>query len=124
MNRSPSVLTKLALVMSIGECISSVVIVVENYAGSVPEFAVLFAALFFTGAWLLHRHRVVGGASLVAFLTLFEVISYPSWQKHNTYDWISDTVFVVLAAVTLGFAIRVLVSCLRSRQAPNAAPSL
>jgi hypothetical protein len=42
MNRPASTLTKLSLVMAIGECISAVAIAVENYADNVPEFAVLF----------------------------------------------------------------------------------
>jgi hypothetical protein len=115
MNRPLTVLTRLALVMAIGECISAVVITIENYAGSVPEFAVLFAALFFVGAWLLHRGRAAGGAALVGFLAIFEIVSSPSWQKHNAYDWVSDSVYVVLSAVTLAFAIAVLVSHRRSR---------
>jgi hypothetical protein len=115
MNRPVTVLTKLAVVMAIGECISAVVITIENYAGSVPEFAVVFAALFFTGAWLLYRGRTVGGALLVGFLTVFEIVSFPSWQKHNAYDWVSGSVYVVLAAITLACAIGVLVTHRRSR---------
>ncbi len=84
MNRPLSILIKLTLVMAVGECISSVVIAVENYANGVPEFAVLFGALFFTGAWLLCKRRVVAGASLVGVLSLFEIVSFPGWQKHNT----------------------------------------
>ena len=115
MNRPVTVLTKLAIVLAVGECISAVVIAFENYADSVPGFAVLFGALFFTGAWLLHKHRIVSGASLVGFLALFEIVNFPSWQKHNTYDWISDTVYVVLSAVALALAIRTLV---RHRRQP------
>lgn len=109
MNRPAGILTRLALVMAVGECISAVVIAVENYADSVPEFAMLFGALFFTGGWLLHKRRIIAGASLVGFLALFEIVSFPAWQKHNTYDWVYDTVYVILAAVTLVVAIRALV---------------
>ena len=103
------ILTKLALAMAVGECISAVAIAVENYADSAPQFAVLFAALFFAGGWLLHKRRIVAGASLVGILALFEIVSFPAWQKHNSYDWLYDTVYVILAAVTLVFAIRALV---------------
>ncbi len=119
MNRSPSILTKLALVMAVGECISAVVIAVENYADSAPEFAVLFAVLFFVGAWLLYKQRLIVGASLVGLLTVFEIVSFPSWQKHNAYDWVSDVVYAILAAVTLVFAIRTLLGeRLRQRAVP------
>jgi len=110
MNRSTNTLTKLALLMAIGECISAVAITIENYKDSVPEFAVLFAALFFTGVWLLRKGRVVAGASLVGFLALFEIVTFPSWQKHNAFDWGFDVVYAVLAAATLVFAVRALVS--------------
>lgn len=110
MNRSASTLTKLALVMAVGECISAVVIAVENYADAVPEFAVVFAALFFTGAWLLHKQRIVAGAALVGLLTVFEIVTFPSWQKHNTFDWVWDVTYAVIAAVALVFAIRTLIS--------------
>ncbi len=115
MNRPVRTLTKLAVVMGVGECISAVAIAVENYADSVPAFAVLFGALFFTGAWLLHKRRILAGASLVGFLTLFEIVSFPGWQKHNTYDWVSDSVYAVLSAVTLAVAVGVLVVHRRTR---------
>lgn len=119
MNRSTSILTGLALVMAVGECISAVAIVVENYADSAPEFAVVFAALFFTGAWLLRKRRVVTGAALVGLLAVFEIVTFPSWQKHNTYDWVSDIVYLTVAALTLVFAIRALVGPrLRLRAVP------
>lgn len=118
MNRPAGILTRLALVMAVGEFTSAVVIAVEKYAGSAPEFAVLFGVLFFTSGWLLHKRRMVAGASLVGFLALFEIVSFPTWQKHNIYDWVSDTVYVILAAVTLVFAIRALVG---HRQRPVSA---
>ena len=115
MNRSLNLLTKLTLALAVGECLSAVTISVENYAGSVPSFAVLFAGLFFAGAWLLHKGRVTSGATLVGLLTLFEIVSFTGWQKQNTYDWVSDIVFVALSAVTLVLAVVVLVTRRRSR---------
>ena len=123
MNRSLSILTKLTLAMGIGECVSAVVIGVEDYPGSVPEFAVLFGGLFFTGAWLLHRRHTAAGASLVGLLSLFEIVSFPGWQKHNAFDRVSDTVYVVLAAVTLSVAIGALVGHRRSARAARQRPS-
>ena len=117
MNRPSNILTRLTLVMAIGECISAVVITVEGYAGSVPAFAVLFAALFFTGAWLLRTHRTLVGASLVGFVSLFEIVSYPAWQKHNAFDWVFDSVYLVVSALTLAFAVGVLATHRRTRTA-------
>jgi hypothetical protein len=105
MNRSLNLLTKLTLVLAAGECLSAVTITVEDYAGSVPAFAVLFAGLFFTGAWLLHRGRVTAGATLVGLLTLFEIVTFPGWQRQNAYDWVSDTVFAALSVATLVVAV-------------------
>jgi hypothetical protein len=114
MNRSLTILTWLVVAMAIGEFLSAVVIAVENYAGSVPAFAVLFGVLFSGAAWLLYRGHIVAGAALATFLCLFELVSFPSWQKHNSYDWVSDSLYALLAAVTLGFAITVLVTRRRS----------
>jgi hypothetical protein len=114
MNRSLSLLTKLTLALAVGECLSAVDIAIENYAGSVPAFALLFGAFFFAGAWLLHRRRVIAGASLVGLLTLFEVVSFPGWPKHNTFDWVTDAAFAAVSAVALGLAIIVLVTHRRS----------
>jgi NADH:ubiquinone oxidoreductase subunit 6 (subunit J) len=115
MFRSLNLLTKVTLALAIGECLSAVDIAIEGYAGSAPGFAVLFGLLFFAGAWLLHRRQVVVGASLVGVLALFEIVSFPGWQKHGTFDWVSDTAFVVVSAVALALATIVLVTRRRSR---------
>jgi Na+/proline symporter len=109
MNRSADILTKLALAMAIGECVSAVAIAVEDYKGSVPAFAVVFAALFFGGFWLLRTRRVVAGACVVGLLSVFEIVSFPGWQKHNSYDWAFDVVYAIVGTVTLVFAVRTLI---------------
>jgi hypothetical protein len=114
-NRLVARLTTLTLVMAIGEFVSSVVIAVENYADAQPEFAVAFGVFFLVAMWLLRSGRVTAGGSLAGLLCLFEVVSYPSWPKPTTFDWVGDTIYVLIALTTLATAIAVFVARRRVR---------
>jgi hypothetical protein len=114
-NRLVARLTTLTLVMAIGEFVSSVVIAVENYADAQPEFAVAFGVLFLVALWLLRSGRVTAGGSLAGLLCVFEVVSYPGWPKPTTFDWVGDTIYVLVALTTLVTAIAMFVSRRRIR---------
>ncbi|MDX6309082.1 MAG: hypothetical protein QOI06_2128 [Nocardioidaceae bacterium] len=113
-------LAALALVLGIGEFASSIVIWRENYADSVPAFAVLFGVLFLLAAWLVYKAYVIAGAAFVGALCLFEVASFPSWTKHGVLDWSIAIVFVVVCVVEIGLAVAALVSRLASRRRGSA----
>jgi Zn-dependent protease with chaperone function len=117
--RTLTTLTILSATLAVGELISAVSIAVENYHDAQPAFAVVFAVLFAIGWWLLRRRHITGGVVLLAVLCLFEVVSYPSWQRHNAYDWISQTVYAAIALAGLGTAVVLFVS--RRRSAPATA---
>ena len=73
-------------------------------------FALGFAALFALGAWLLRTGRAVTGSILVGFLAAFEVVDYPSWVKHGTFDLVFDTVIAAVALAGILLALAVLVT--------------
>ena len=54
----------------------------ENYPGSLPLAAVVFGVFFLIATWLLRSGRVMAGAIFTGILCLFEVISFPGWQRH------------------------------------------
>ncbi len=112
-------LTALAGLLGIGEFASSIEIWQENYADSFPAGAALFGALFLLGAWLLRRTRVTAGTVLIIVLCLFELVSFPGWARHSTFDWVHQIVFAVVSLVTLGAAVALLVA--RQRSVPVAA---
>jgi len=116
-DRKLTVLTTLAGVLAVGEFGSSILIWQENYPGSLPLAAVVFGAFFLIAAWLLRSGRVMAGAIFAGILCLFEVISFPSWQKHGALDWTTDTVFTVVSLAGLIAAIIVLAARLRRRAA-------
>jgi hypothetical protein len=89
----------------------------ENYPGSLPLAAVVFGVFFLIAAWLLRSGRVTAGAIVVGVLCLFEVVSYPGWQKHGALDWTYDTAVGVVALAGLTGAITVLAGRLRRRAA-------
>ena len=113
--RTLTVLTMIAGVLAVGEFGSSVIIWNENDPGSLPLAAVVFGVFFLIAAWLLRSGRVRSGAIFTGLLCLFEVISYPSWQKHGALDWTYDSAFVLVALAGLIAAIIVLAARLRRR---------
>ena len=81
-------LTLLSAVLVVGELISAVIIAAEHYHDAQPVFAVVFAVLFGIGFWLLRSGRVGLGNVVVGVLCLFEIVSFPGWQRHNALDWV------------------------------------
>jgi hypothetical protein len=115
--RKLTVLTTITGILALGEFGSSVMIWRENYPGSLPLAAVVFGVFFLIAAWLLRSGRVTAGAIVAGVLCLFEVVSYPGWQKHGALDWTYDTAFGVVALAGLIGAITVLAGRLRRRAA-------
>ena len=65
---------------------------------------------------------MVAGSILVGLLAAFEVVDYPSWTKHGTFDWIVDTTIAVVALAGICLAAVVLItrrSVLRAQAAPG-----
>jgi hypothetical protein len=115
--RKLTVLTTITGILALGEFGSSVMIWRENYPGSLPLAAVVFGVFFLIAAWLLRSGRVTAGAIVAGVLCLFEVVSYPGWQKHGALDWTYDTAVGVVALAGLIGAITVLAGRLRRRAA-------
>ena len=115
--RTLTVLTALAGFLALGEFGSSIMIWRENYPGSLPQAAVVFGVFFLLAVWLLRSGRVMAGAIFTGILCLFEVISYPGWQKHNALDWTTDTFFALVSLAGLIAAIMVVAARLRNRAA-------
>ncbi|MGB6577789.1 MAG: hypothetical protein WBF34_07700 [Streptosporangiaceae bacterium] len=113
--RTLTVLTIIAGILAVGEFGSSIMIWQENYPGSLPLAAVVFGVFFLIAAWLMRSGRVLAGAVFTGILCLFEVVSFPGWQKHGALDWTTDTVFAVVSLVGLITAIMVLAARLRRR---------
>lgn len=113
--RLPTFLTVLAAVLAVGEFVSAIVITVEHYPDSQPAWAVVFGMLFLIVALLLRSRRTVPGTLMALVLCLFEVVEYPAWTRHNTFDWVSQTIFAILALTGLAVAIALLVTRWRSR---------
>jgi hypothetical protein len=109
MTRSPltTALLGLTAALVVAEAVSAVVIWKEAYADSQPMFAVGFGVLFAVAFWLQRSGRVVAGASLAGALALFEVVTFPTWQRFNALDW---TTQIISAGVALiGFVVAVAV---------------
>ena len=109
-------LLALTAALAVGEFVSAVIIWRENYPDAEPWFAVLFGALFLVALWLIRSGRVAAGSVLAGVLFLFEVVSFPTWQKHGAVDWATDTVYAVLSLAGLLTAIAVLASRVSARR--------
>jgi hypothetical protein len=115
--RTLKILTTIAAILTVGELGSAVMIWRENYPGSLPWAAVVFAVFFGTATWLLRSGRVTAGTIFAGLLCLFEVVEYPSWARHNIWDWVTGSAFAVVALAGLVTAIVVLAGRLRRKAA-------
>lgn len=106
----PTVLAGIGGALCIAEVISFVELSQRGGPNNFPLFALGFAALFALGAWLLRTGRAVPGSILVGFLAVFEVVDYPSWAKHGTFDLVFDTVIAAVALAGVALAVAVLVT--------------
>jgi hypothetical protein len=79
----------------------------DVFAISFWEAAAVFSALFLAAAWWTRRGGI-GGPILIAILCVFELQSYPTWDRDGATDWITQTAFAVGAAVCLIVALAVL----------------
>jgi hypothetical protein len=122
-SRSLTTLTVLSAVLAVGEFVSAVIIAVESYRDSFAAGAVIFGILFLVGTWLLRTGKVTAGAVLVGVLCLFEVVSFPSFQRHNALDWVYQSVYAVVALIALGTAVALLVTRRRSEGGTTAGHS-
>jgi len=114
-DRKLTVLTTLAGVLAVGEFGSSIIIWQENRPGSLPLAAAVFGVFFLIATWLLRTGRVRAGAIFAGVLCLFEVVSFPSWQKHGALDWTTDIAFALVSLAGLIAAITVLAARLRRK---------
>jgi len=79
----------------------------DVFAISFWEAAAVFCALFLAAAWWTRRGGI-GGPILVTILCVFELQSYPTWDRNGITDWITQTAFAAGAAVCLIVALAVL----------------
>jgi hypothetical protein len=93
-------LITLAIVLGLGE-------LVDSFFISFWEAGVVFSALFLLAAFWTRRGGM-GGPILVGALCVFELQSFPTWERTGMGDWISQIAFVVVSAVGLVVAIAVL----------------
>ena len=100
--------------LSLGEIGSAIMIWQENYPDAQPLFAVVFSALFLTGAALVHRARVATGACLIGVLCLFELVTFPGWTRRGALDWAYQCGYATLALAGLVTTIAVIVNRQRS----------
>ena len=79
----------------------------DVFAISFWEAAAVFSVLFLVAAWWTRRGGI-GGPILVAILCVFELQSYPTWDRNGVADWITQSAFAVGSAVCLIVALAVL----------------
>jgi hypothetical protein len=115
--RKLTILTTIAAILAVGELGSAIMIWQENYPGSLPWAAVVFAVFFLTATWLLGRGRTTAGTVFAGLLCLFEVVEFPSWPKHNALDWTYQTTLALVSLAGLIAAIAVLADRIRHRAA-------
>jgi hypothetical protein len=108
--RTLKALTLLTAVLAVGEFISAVIIAVEDYHDSQPAFGVVFGVLFTVTTWLLRSGRLTAGTAIAGILCLFEVVSYPGWQRHNALDWAFQTAYATVALTALATAAALFVT--------------
>lgn len=105
----PGSLAAIGAALCVAEGISTVELWARGGPENFPLFALGFALLFGLGAWLLASGRVVAGALVVGILAAFEVVDYPQWAKHGTFDRIFDTTIAAVALIGVTLALAVLV---------------
>jgi hypothetical protein len=115
-DRKLTVLTRIAVLLALGEAGSAVIIGLGRDPWG-AGFAVVAGLLFLLAAWLLRSGRVTAGAVFTGILCLFEVIEFPSWHKHGALDWAYQSIFAVVSLAGLIAAITVLAARLRTRAA-------
>jgi len=115
--RKLTALTAITGILALGEFASAIQIGLggDGADRSGWPFAAAFGVLFLVAAWLLRSGRVIAGAVVAGILCLFEILNYPSWHKHGTLDWSTDTAVAVVSLAGLIGVIVVLAGRLRHR---------
>lgn len=81
--------------------------------------ALVFAVLFgLAGAWT--RRGGLAGPLFVGVLCIFELQSFPTWERSGIGDWIHQIAFIAVAAATLVLSAMVAKQALHSRKARSA----
>jgi hypothetical protein len=87
----------------------------DAFSISFWEAAAVFSALYLVAAFWTRRGGI-GGPVLVGVLCVFELQSYPTWDRNGLTDWITQTLFAAGAAVCLIVALAVLKRCFAKRR--------
>ena len=98
-----------AVIFAIGEALDSI---------DIGWPALIFAALFAIGAWLMRRGTRVG-VGLVGFLLVWEVAAWPTFDRSTTKDWIIQTPFLIVGVIGLGLFAVVVYRGVKARRAPR-----
>jgi len=88
--------------------------VVSAFFIEFPVAAIVFAALFVLG-WFLLRRAGVAGVILVGLLSLIELLGLPFYEREDADDWIVQALALVLSVIGVVVAI----GALRRRKAPD-----
>jgi hypothetical protein len=118
----PTAVAGIGAALCVAELFSFVQLTVQGGPDNVPAYALVFAALFALGALLIRWRRVVVGTIVVAVPAAFEVVTYPRWAKHGTFDWVFDTTIAVVSLAGVCLALAVLVtrrSLIRAQSGPS-----
>ncbi len=102
-------LTILALLLGLGEF-------ADAFEIDFWQAAAVFSALFLAAA-LWTRRGGIGGPILVGALCVFELQSFPTWKRTGVEEWVHQTTFAAVSAVTLLVAIAVLRHAFAGRKA-------
>jgi FtsH-binding integral membrane protein len=88
--------------------------VVSAFFIEFPVAAIVFAALFLVG-WFLLRRAGVAGVILVGLLSLIELLGLPFYEREDADDWIVQALALVLSVIGVVAAI----GALRQRKEPS-----
>lgn len=80
------------------------------------EGAAVASALWLASAYWTRRGGL-GGPILAGLLSVFELQSFPTWERNGIGDWILQVPFAVFSAVTLVVALTVLKRGFAARKA-------
>jgi len=83
-----------------GAVAMAVLEIIDAPAIEVPGVAVVFAALFLIGAWLVHKGGI-SGLVLLIVIALIEVVFLPIYERNNAFDWTIQIAVAVASVVCL-----------------------
>ena len=92
-----AVLGVVALASVVGEVVSAFFI-------EAPVAALVVAALFLVG-WFLLRRGGIAGVVLIGLLSLIELLGLAFYERQDADDWVLQILFLVLGAIGVVAAI-------------------